>query len=95
MKDDDVDPILIATDIIVVITIDNINIGLCSHGDPYRPDINEELLGTLKLFPQRNCQLIVCATRTRGGTVGAVCAFCSQYVYDVKWIEMETDLPSQ
>ncbi|MDO8206988.1 MAG: hypothetical protein Q7T38_04095 [Gallionella sp.] len=54
-------------DIRAVLTIGNIKIGIESQGDP-----NSRLTESLKLFTSLGCQIIICATRTRGATVKAV-----------------------
>lgn len=54
-------------DIRAVLTIGNVKIGIESQGDP-----NSRLTESLKLFTSLGCQIIICATRTRGATVKAV-----------------------
>jgi hypothetical protein len=54
-------------DIRAVLTIGNVKIGIESQGDP-----GSRLIESLKLFTSLGCQIIICATRTRGATVKAV-----------------------
>jgi hypothetical protein len=54
-------------DIRAVLTIGNVKIGIESQGDP-----GSRLIESLKLFTNLGCQIIICATRTRGATVKAV-----------------------
>ena len=58
---------LIKKDIRVVLTINGIKIGIESQGDP-----GGRLIESLDLFVKLKCQLIICATRTRGKKVTAV-----------------------
>lgn len=54
-------------DIRVIITLNGFTIGIESQGDP-----NSRLFDSIPLFVQHNCDLIICATRTSGGTVRLV-----------------------
>ena len=60
----------------VVLTIDGFKIGIESQGDA--------ISGSLDLFVRIGCDLIICATRTRGTAVDAVKALEG---FDVKWFE--------
>jgi hypothetical protein len=54
-------------DITVVIEIDGIFVGIESQGDP-----NGRLAESIELFKKVKCIIIICATRTRGGTVTTI-----------------------
>ena len=54
-------------DIQVIILIGKVKIGIESQGDP-----GGRLQRSLDLFVMENCHIIICATRTRGGTVKSV-----------------------
>lgn len=69
-----------SVDIKVVITIDKIKIGIESQGDP-----NSRLFESLKEFAKINCDLIICSTRTSGGTVDAVSALHASDNYEIIW----------
>lgn len=69
-----------SADIKIVITIDKIKIGIESQGDP-----NSRLFESLKEFAKINCDIIICSTRTSGGTVDAVNALCTSDNYDIIW----------
>lgn len=68
-------------DIQVIITIGNVTIGIESQGDP-----NSRLFESLKMFSSANCDIIICSTRTSGGTVDAVSALHSSYGYEIVWV---------
>jgi hypothetical protein len=80
-------PILNRVDIRVVLTINGIKIGIESQGDPGR------LPESLSLFVEVSCNIIICATRTRGHSVDAVNAL-EQNNYDIIWLEKEKDKPA-
>lgn len=65
-----------------IITINDIKIGIESQGDP-----NGRLINSLSLFTKKKCQIIICATRTRGATVNAVKNL--QPGYTIVWINRE------
>ncbi len=69
-----------AGDIRLVIIINGKIIGIESQGDP-----NSSLLTSLPLFADLNCDIILCATRTRGATVDQVVKLNASY--EIKWIE--------
>lgn len=73
-------------DIARVITIDGVNIGIESQGDPTGHRIRM-LDKSLPYFAEMDCQLIICATRTSGATVDGVEEFSKAHEYKVKWIE--------
>ncbi|MFA5203473.1 MAG: hypothetical protein WC708_03630 [Lentisphaeria bacterium] len=62
-----------------VITIDGVKIGIESQGDPGN---RSRIFESLKLFSRIKCDIIVCATRTRGKTLDAVRSY--QATYDIK-----------
>jgi hypothetical protein len=68
------------TDILVIIRIGKVKIGVESHGDP-----GSRLESSLQLFVKEKCDIIVCATRTRGATVELVNNMFSIHHYDVIW----------
>lgn len=63
-------------------------IGIESQGDP-----NSRQQASLDLFLQKNCDIIVCASRTRGEIVSNVENFCSNYQYDSFWISTLYSVP--
>lgn len=72
---------IINSDIQIIIEINQTKIGIESQGDP-----NCRLFKSLPLFVKHGCQIIICATRTRGKTKDAVKALkCEDY--DVEFIE--------
>jgi hypothetical protein len=56
-------------DIRAVVTVEGIKIGIESQGDPWKKAAR--LDPSLALFVRLKCDVIICATRTRGGTLGA------------------------
>lgn len=66
-------------DIKLIIKIRKIKIGIESQGDP-----GSRLPKSLDFFRKENCDIIICATRTSGGTVKAVENMADKY--DVIWI---------
>jgi len=67
-------------DIKVVIMIGEIKIGIESTGDP-----NSRLSQSLESFVSDDCDIIICATRTSGGTVDAVNELYEKG-YDIVWV---------
>ena len=63
-------------------------IGIESQGDP-----NSRQQASLDLFLQNNCDIIVCASRTRGETVYTIENFCSDNQYDSFWISTLYSVP--
>ncbi len=64
-------------DIRVIITINGVKIGIESQGDP-----KSRLLKSIPLFVRNQCNIIVCATRTRGETVELI---KEQENYEIIW----------
>ena len=73
-------PIDYSVDIEVVITIDKLKIGIKSKGDP-----NSGLTESLENFASQNCDIIICATRSRGDTVDVMTEMYNKYHYDIIW----------
>lgn len=71
---------LIGGDIQVIITINGFTIGIESQGDP-----NSRLFQSIPLFVSHNCDLIICATRTSGGTVNLVNDTANNQNYRLIW----------
>jgi hypothetical protein len=67
-----------AVDITVMIQLSGILIGIESQGDP-----NSNLFNSLPKFAAVNCDVIICACRTSGGTYGAVENMKSSHGYDI------------
>ena len=63
-------------------------LGIESQGDP-----NSRQQASLDLFLQKNCDIIICASRTRGETVSNVENFCSNNQYDSFWISTLYSVP--
>ena len=59
--------VTIEVDITVIIEINGTSVGIESQGDP-----NSRLPDSIELFKKAKCSIIVCATRTKGGTVTTV-----------------------
>ena len=76
--------ISIGIDIAIIITIEGIKVGIESQGDP-----NSRLFVSLDHFVKVGCKVIVCATRTYGGTVAAVNALSGQY--SIKWFDKQNE----
>lgn len=77
-------------DVRVVLTIGTTKVGIESQGDP-----GSRLKESLLLFVKAGCQVIVCATRTRGQTVKAVEEL--QPDYEALWLEqaVNSSVPEQ
>ena len=74
-------------DIEVLLIYKDIHIGIFSCGDP---GYDDEILKHIKDFQKTSCELILCATRTRGATKQAVKE--NSNGYEVKWFaEKEGD----
>lgn len=71
-------------DIQVIVTINGVKIGIESQGDP-----NSRLFDSIKLFVKVGCQVIICATRTKGATVKAV--IDQKPEYNVVWYKQKID----
>lgn len=80
-------------DILVVLKVDEISVGFSSGGD--YPEQVEKNMDTLR---KKKCDIIVCATRTKGGTVEAVAKLDGKYhrrnvttcAFD-HWVDAEQD----
>lgn len=68
-------------DITKIFSVEGHKIGIESQGDP-----NSNIFNSLKLFNKEKCELIICATRTKGNTVKEVMIYESDYGYDVVWL---------
>lgn len=67
-------------DIQAIVTIGKVKIGIESAGDP-----GSRLPTSLQLFIREGCEVIVCATRTRGSTVTEVEAVHVKHKFDIVW----------
>ena len=74
--------IIMHADIKVFITVNNKKIGIESQGDPI-----SRLGDSLKYFVSIGCNVIICATRTRGRTVDAVNELKGKF--EIKWIKQD------
>lgn len=70
-------------DITVVITAEGAKLGIESQGDP----TGQRLKKSLQRFVDIGCQLIICATRTRGSTCKVVEEFRKKNEYELEWLE--------
>ena len=68
------------TDIRAVLTLKDLKIGIESQGNS-KGRLHKE---SLDFFVRIGCDVIICATRTRGATVDAVKALAG---FDVQWLE--------
>lgn len=66
-------------DIRVIFTVNGVKIGIESRGDP-----SSRLFKSIPLFVQRQCNIIICATRSRGKTVQLI---KEQKNYEIIWHE--------
>lgn len=77
-------------DILVNIDIDEIRIGIESEGDPNGRLVRDNTLSRLadkKLDPSLgDCDIILCATRTRGKTVRVIEDIADTYDYHTIWL---------
>jgi len=74
-------PINYEEDINVIITIDNIKIGIESQGDP-----NSRIFTSLPGFAKKGCDIILCASRSNGETVNVIERTKSTYDYNLIWV---------
>lgn len=81
-----VEEIWISVDITIAITINGAKVGIESQGDP-----NSRLFPSLKHFAKIGCNVIICATRTRGGTVDFVDTLKKQY--SIQWLNKSGTSP--
>jgi hypothetical protein len=70
-------------DIKVLITINEVKIGIESQGDPRPGRLPESITEFVKL----GCDIIICATRTSGGTQTAVKNLKAHFGYDIVWLD--------
>jgi cytidylate kinase len=75
-----VDYKITAVDVKAIIQIGNVKIGVESQGDP-----GSRLGASLQEFIKEGCDIIICATRTRGETVELVNEMFSLYRFDIIW----------
>lgn len=68
-------------DIQRIYKIGKVTVGIESQGDP-----NSRQKSSLSLFGKNNCDIIICASRSRGNTVANVDNFCKRNGYDCFWI---------
>lgn len=66
-------------DICIVVIINGKIIGIESQGDP-----NSRIFISLPIFVNLKCDIILCATRTRGATVAEVEKLNKEY--EIKWV---------
>jgi hypothetical protein len=71
-----------SSDINVIVKVGDFKIGIESQGDPDSRMINED---TVKKLAEKGCQIILCATRTRGDTVKEVDKIANNYNYYTLW----------
>lgn len=71
-------------DIKLIIEIGKIKIGIESQGDP-----NSRLCESLAEFVKQKCDIIICATRTRGKTVECVNSYSE--LYEIKFIDKDKE----
>jgi hypothetical protein len=78
----------------VILAIQNIKIGIESYGDPWKREGRIEK--SLALFVETGCDVVICASRSRGKTKGTVESLVAKG-YDVDWRirEREEALASQ
>lgn len=66
-------------DIQKILKVNRVKIGIESQGDP-----DSRLPESLEYFSKEECDIIVCATRTRGGTVDEVVGL-AELGYEIIW----------
>lgn len=64
--------------------INGIKIGVCTPGDN-----QTEIKENIKFFTKNECEIIVTATRTKGGSVDEVEFFKNEHNAELVWIEKE------
>lgn len=67
-------------DIKAIAQVNGIKVGIESQGDP-----SSRLRQSLAEFLADGCEIIICATRTRGDTVNAVNELFTNHRYDIVW----------
>lgn len=70
-------------DILTVITLGDVRIGFESQGDPKSRMISED---TLRQLANQECDIIICATRTRSETVRKVDEIANEFGYHTLWL---------
>lgn len=76
-----------ARDIFAIIEINGVKFGFTSLADPpYYGEIRDNLK---KLIKDEKCQIIVCATRTRGKTCTYVEEYKNDFNNNIEWIKKE------
>lgn len=78
-----IDEKLFKIDVTIILTINGIKVGIETQGDP-----NSRLGASLKRFVESKCKVIICASRSYGGTVDLVQAAASAG-YDLKWVDKD------
>lgn len=69
-------------DIAIILSYCNHKIGICSQGDC---GCEKQIRAYLEAFKEVSCDLIICATRTRGRTCETVKAFSADNGYKLEW----------
>lgn len=69
-------------DILVIVQVGDIRIAIESQGDPHGRMEEED---TLRPFSQAGCEIIICATRTRGTAVHMVDNIANEFGYHTLW----------
>lgn len=64
--------------------INGIKIGVCTPGDS-----QTEIQENIKFFTENECEIIVTATRTKGGSVDEIEFFKKEHNAELVWIEKE------
>jgi len=67
-------------EVLATLTIHGVKVGLTSIGD-----VGREVRENLELLIENKCEMIICATRTRGETVIAVERHEGEFI--IKWLE--------
>lgn len=68
-------------DICDIVYLDNHKIGIESQGDPYSKQTE-----WIDILIKEECEIIICASRTKGGTVKIVESRAQDYGYELIWI---------
>jgi len=74
---------LLGGDIQIVIIINDIKIGIESQGDP-----TSRIFDSIPLFLKMECNIIICATRTRGGTVDLIESI-EKNGFEIRWLKQQ------
>ena len=69
-------------DILVIVQVGEIRVAIESQGDPHGRMEEED---TLRPFAQAACEIILCATRTRGTAVHMVDDLANEFGYHTLW----------